>query len=192
MTALNRPFIKPARALALAAALIVAASVAPAQAQQQPNPACYQALAYEKTAANDSSTRQAAYDAAVAGLAANQRCNDAQMKLVNEAYLLSMRAAAEHELKVGNWHRDMTRADMLLTQCANWPGLKNTKAGTDCDTQRRYNDIIAKKLTPPPPTPRPATPAPAMTSPGPGTTGGAVRPTPAPLPTPPSPNRPPR
>lgn len=194
MTVLNRPFVKPAPALALAAALTVAASVAsigaPAQAQQ-PNAACSQALAYEKTAANDSSTRQAAYDAAVAGLAANQRCNDAQMKLVNEAYLLSMRATAEHELKVGNWQRDMTRANMLLTQCTNWPGLKNTRAGTDCDTQRRYNDIIAKKLTTPPPTPRPATPAPAMTSPGPGATG-AARPTPVPLPTPPSPNRPPR
>ncbi|HTD38918.1 MAG TPA: hypothetical protein VK669_15510 [Candidatus Limnocylindrales bacterium] len=194
MTALNRPFIKPAPALALAAALSVAASVAsvgaPAQAQQ-PNPACSQALAYEKTAANDSSTRQAAYDAAAAGLAVNQRCNDAQMKLVNEAYLLSMRAAAEQELKVGNWQRDMTRANMLLTQCANWPGLKNTRAGTDCDTQRRYNDIMAKKLATPPSTPRPATPAPAMASPGPGTTG-AARPTPVPLPTPPSPNRPPR
>ena len=194
MTALNRPFVKPAPALALAALLTVAASVAsvcaPAQAQQ-PNPACSQALAYEKTAANDSSTHQAAYDAAVAGLATNQRCNDAQMKLVNEAYLLSMRAAAEHELKVGNWQRDITRANMLLTQCANWPGLKNTRAGTDCDTQRRYNDIIAKKLATPP-APRPGTPAPAMTSPGPGTTGGAARPTPAPLPTPPSPNRPPR
>ena len=196
MTALNRPFVKPAPALALAAALIVAASVAsvaaPAQAQQQPNSACDQALAYEKTAANDSSTRQAAYDAAVAGLAINQRCNDAEMKLVNEAYLLSMRATAEHELKVGNWQRDMTRANMLLTQCTNWPGLKNKKPGIDCDTQRRYNDIIAKKLATPPPTARPATPAPAMTSPAPGTTGGAARPTPAPLPTPPSPNRPPR
>ena len=196
MTVLNRPFVKPAPALAVAALLTVAASVAsvgaPAQAQQS-NAACFQALAYERTAANDSSTRQAAYDAAVAGLATNQRCTDAQMKLVNEAYLLSMRAAAEHELKVGNWQRDMTRANMLLTQCANWPGLKNTRAGTDCDTQRRYNDIIAKKLVTPSPMPRAATPAPAMTSPGPGATGGAARPpTPVPLPTPPSPNRPPR
>jgi hypothetical protein len=193
---LYRPFTKPAPALALAAAITFAASVAPVAAVSQtqgPNPACYQALAYEKTAANDSSTRQAAYDSAVAGLAANQRCNDAQMKLVNEAYLLSMRAAAEHELKVGNWQRDLTRANMLLTQCTNWPGLRNKKAGTDCDTQRRYNEITAKKLTTPPPTPRPATPAPGGSAPAasPGPMSSARPPSVA-LPTPPSPNRPPR
>lgn len=201
MTALNRPFAAPARALALGAALISSALVAPIAATAQssgPNAACNQALAYEKTAANDSSTRQAAYDAAAAGLAANLRCNDPQMRLVNEAYLLSMRAAAEHELKVGNWQRDMTRANMLLTQCTNWPGLRGKKPGIDCDTQRRYNELITKKITtmpsPMPGTPRPAASpggAPASGTASPGPAGGA-RPTPVPLPTPPSPNRPPR
>jgi hypothetical protein len=132
---------------------------------------CARALALEKTAASDSVTAQARYDSAVAGLAANQSCSDSQMHLVNEAYLLSMRAPAEHDLHVGNWRADLTRANMLLLQCSNWPGLKGTKAGIDCDTQRRYNVTIEKTLdaidhpparaTPPPPPPAPASrPAP--------------------------------
>jgi len=141
--------------LAAATAIAFAVVVTPRPAPAAPNDGCGQALAYEKAAANDSSTRQAAYDSAVAGLAANQRCNDPQMKLVNEAYLLSMRAPAEHDLKIGNWQRDLTRASMLLVQCTNWPGLRNTRAGIDCGTQKRYNDIIAKTLA--------ATPAPAPT-----------------------------
>jgi hypothetical protein len=190
---MNRPFAAPARALALAAALSSAVLVAPVAADAQstgPNAACNQALAYEKVAANDSSTRQAAYDAVAAGLAANQRCNDAQMRLVNEAYLLSMRAPAEHELKIGNWQRDMTRANMLLTQCANWPGIRGTRAATNCMTQRSYNELIAKKLTTIP-TPMPGTPRPATAPPAPAASG-APRPMVAPPPTPPAPTRSPR
>jgi hypothetical protein len=142
-------------ALAAAIAVGIVAVLAPLPAPAAPTDACKQALDYEKTAASDSVSRQAAYDSAVAGLGANQRCADAQMKLVNEAYLLSMRAGAEHELKIGNWQRDFERANMLLTQCTNWPGLRGTKAGTDCDTQRRYNVQIAKNLNTVP-TPRPA------------------------------------
>ena len=112
--------------------------------------ACTQALAFEKTASSDGASAQARYDASVLGLAANQRCSDAQMKLVNEAYLLSMRAPAEHDLKIGDWRRDYARANMLLTQCSGWPGLKGTVAGKDCADQRRYNELIAKKLTTPP------------------------------------------
>jgi hypothetical protein len=108
------------------------------------------------------------------------------MHLVNEGYLLSMRAPAEHDLKIGNWQRDLDRANMLLTQCTNWPGLRGTRAGIDCDTQRRYNTIIAKTLNAPSPTPRPATPAPVTTAAPPGPARSAM-----PLPTPPSPNRPP-
>jgi hypothetical protein len=181
---------------ALACLTALAAAVpSPSAAETQPNPACNQALAYEKTAANDSVSRQAAYDSAVAGLAANQRCNDPQMKLVNEAYLLSMRAAAEHELKVGNWQRDLTRANMLLTQCSNWPGIRGTPAATNCATQRQYNQIVEKTImTKPTPRPAPsgapsgaATAAPAAGSPGPARVAS-----PAPLPNPASPNRPPR
>ncbi|MDB5069911.1 MAG: hypothetical protein JWM87_1022 [Candidatus Eremiobacteraeota bacterium] len=180
-------------AVALAAALAPLPAPAapappapPAGSEVAPNQYCNQALQYEKTAASDSVTRQASYDSAVAGLSANQRCNDAQMRLVNEAYLLSMRAAAAHELKIGNWQRDMDRANMLLTQCTNWPGLKGKLAGTNCATQRQYNQIMTKTITTVP-SPRPASsgasPAAIPTPPVPGPARTAV-----PLPQPVSPN----
>ena len=128
-----------------AASLLIAVAGAPQPGRAAPD-ACAQALAYEKTAASDSASTQARYDSAVAGLSANQGCRDPQMHLVNEGYLLSMRAPAEHDLKIGNWRQDITRADMLLLQCTNWPGLKGTKAGNDCATQRRYNAQITKTL----------------------------------------------
>jgi hypothetical protein len=152
--------------LALAVAVVLAiAGALPAAAAPSPPEACTRALALEKTAANDAVSRQAAYDAAVAGLAANQGCPDAQMHLVNEAYLLSMRAPAAHDLHIGDWRRDLTRANDLLLQCANWPGLKGTKAGQDCVTQRQYNGIIAKAFTAPSPTPAPAPRGPAPPTP---------------------------
>lgn len=172
-------------ALTAAAAIAFAAVLAPLPAPAAPNNACTQALEYEKTAASDSVTRQASYDSAVAGLTANQRCPDAQMKLVNEAYLLSMRAAAEHELKVGNWQRDFERANMLLTQCTNWPGLRGKKAGTDCALQLQYNQLTLKTITTVP-SPRPAptaVPAGMPTPPAPGPARSGM-----PLPRPPAPN----
>ena len=148
MTANTRPTgplaLAAAAAVAFAAVLAPLATPAAPAADAGPNAACSQALAYERTASNDAISRQAAYDSAVAGLTANQRCTDPQMRLVNEGYLLSMRAGAEHELKIGNWQRDLERANMLLAQCANWPGLRGTKAGNDCNTQRQYNQITYK------------------------------------------------
>jgi hypothetical protein len=146
---------------ALAVAVVLATAVAPRPGSAAPVPpdACARALALEKTAASDAVSRQTAYDAAVAGLGENQSCADAQMHLVNEAYLLSMRAPAAHDLHVGDWRRDLTRANDLLLQCANWPGLKGTKAGQDCLTQRQYNAIVAKTLAAPAATPAPRNPA---------------------------------
>ena len=166
-----------------AASLLLAAAGGPMPAAAAPN-GCAQALAYEKTAASDSVSTQARYDSAVAGLSANQGCRDAQMHLVNEAYLLSMRAPAEHDLKIGNWRQDITRADMLLLQCTNWPGLKGTKAGIDCGTQRRYNAQIAKQLDgidrrTPAPMPSASTPA-GYRPPAPTPTPSGYRPPPPP------------
>ena len=167
---------RTARVVSLLAACAVFAGLAlhAGAASAAPNDACAQALAYEKTASSDAQPAQARYDATVTGLAANRRCTDPQLKLVNEAYLLSMRAPAEHDLKIGDWQRDYARANMLLTQCSNWPGLKGSVAGKDCADQRRYNELIAKKLT--------ATPAPAAArtpAPAPAAT---VSPSPKPLP----------
>jgi hypothetical protein len=157
-----------------AASLVLAAAGGPTPAAAQSIPvACAQALAYQKTAATDSLSAQSRYDSALAGLTANQGCRDAEMHLVNEAYLLSMRAPAEHDLHVGNWRQDLTRANMLLTQCANWPTLKGKKVAIDCDTQRRYNAQVAKTLD-----------AIDRRTPAPAATAGARPPAPTPTPTP--------
>lgn len=161
---------RTARVWSLLSACAAFASLAPfaSPASAAPAPvapdACAQALAYEKTASSDTLPAQGRYDATVTGLAANQRCADAQMKLVNEAYLLSMRAPAEHDLKIGDWQRDYARANALLSQCAAYPGLKGSVAGKDCADQRRYNELIAKKLAAKP-TPAPAPSAPASAAP---------------------------
>ena len=127
--------------------------------------ACEDALAYERTAADSATTRQAAYDAAVAGLTVNQTCAKPQQRLVNEAYLLSMRAAASHDLNVGDWRRDLARANQLLTQCTTTPGLARTQIADDCRIQilfnRRYETTVlsspspAASPVPAPPSPRP-------------------------------------
>jgi hypothetical protein len=180
-------------ALAAATAIVFAAVAAPLPAPAAPNvpPSCEAALRYEKTAASDSISAQARYESTIAGLAANQSCGDAQMHLVNEAYLLSMRAPAAHDLKIGDWRRDMARANMLLAQCTNWPGLRNTRAGIDCGTQRRYNDIIAKTFNAQP-TPGPAGSPASSGRPAPPTPPAAGAAMPLPRPASPIPSPTPR
>jgi hypothetical protein len=148
--------------------------------------ACQQALAYERTAASDTVSAQASYDAAIAGLEANKRCNDEPMRLTREAYLLSMRAAAEHALKIPNWQRDLTRANMLLANCSNRPDVSRA-VRDDCRTQARYNEEWEKRTVAQPSyaprsygSPTPATPRPYGTQPP----GPAPHPIIAPPPTP--------
>jgi hypothetical protein len=69
------------------------------------------------------------------------------MKLVNEAYLLSMRAPAAHDLHLGDWQRDMTRANQLLTECTRTPGLRGAKPGNDCAMQLRDNAAVTTIMT---------------------------------------------
>jgi hypothetical protein len=135
-----------------------------APAAAAPRDACADALAYERTASADGVSRQAAYDSAVAGLTINQTCANPQQHLVNEAYLLSMRAAAAHDLNVGDWQHDLARADALLTQCTTTRGLAGTQTAKDCRTQlaynRRYEAAASASPGPASPSPGPAAPSP--------------------------------
>ena len=185
----TRPWPKLALVVALAASGVAAG--APRAIVAAPMDACFRALDYEKAATQDSASAQARYDSAIAGLAANASCGDGQMHLVNEAFLLSMRAPAEHDLHIGNWQRDLDRANMLLTQCTNWPGLRGKTAGNNCMTQIKYNAVIAKNLAAQPA----SSPAPAVSgSPAPGSSPApAISPAPRlgpalPPPAPPSPS----
>jgi energy-coupling factor transporter ATP-binding protein EcfA2 len=120
------------------------------------NDACQRALTYTRISGNDATSSQAAYDAAMAGLNTNAQCSDPQAKLVNEAYLLSMRAPAERALRIGNWQGDLTRANALLAECASRPGLKDTAAGKDCQAQLFANGVPKQQVTAP--EPQPSTP----------------------------------
>jgi hypothetical protein len=192
-----------ARVLTVALGAVLVAQGAPAlAATPTPHPislACQQALAYEQIAARDPSAQaatdaavarreaQASYDAAVAGLEANKRCKDAPMSLTREAYLLSMRAAAEHALNVGNWQRDLTRANMLLEQCTGTNREIPRSVGDNCRTQLRLNDAFRRKViseATPTATPRPYNPQPAGATPRPVLGPAALPPSPPPSPRP--------
>ena len=176
-------------------ALVLGTVSPPAGAAPGP---CEQALSYEKTAAQDSNPAQARYDSAVAGLSANARCNDQQMRLVNEAYLLSMRAPAEHDLRIGNWERDLTRANALLTECTGFPGIARTRVADDCRTQMQNNQRLAgiyaaqaaaSARPKPSSTPAGAPASSAAPLPAPATPRASTMPrTVVPLPTPPAPH----
>lgn len=92
------------------------------------------AVAHEK--AGDHS---ASYAAAVAGLAANERCDDDDEHIVNEGYLLSDKAFAEHYLPQGDWRTDFNQANALLVECQTRPALYGTHEGAGCETQENYN-----------------------------------------------------
>ena len=111
--------------------------------------ACRRATDGQQVAAQETISRQASYDAARVALADNARCGNPVQKLVNEGYLRSTLAAAEHELRIGDWRADLRRADDLLAQCQTMPGLRGTSAAADCLTQQQYNDRTAAMLAPP-------------------------------------------
>jgi hypothetical protein len=100
---------------------------------------CKDAVAQEHIAAAKSSSPRVAYKAAVAGLAANEKCGDENDNLINKAYLLSMKAYAEHSLGDDGWHTDFNQANALLVQCQTKPGLYGTRTGAECETQEKNN-----------------------------------------------------
>lgn|GEM_PF-4968675 len=107
---------------------------------------CSRAVEQQRIAADATISRQASYDAAVAGLAENAQCGDRAARVVNEGYLRSTLAAAEHELGVGDWRTDFKRADELLARCQTMPELQATKAPADCLAQRRFNERAAAEF----------------------------------------------
>jgi energy-coupling factor transporter ATP-binding protein EcfA2 len=168
------------RPTAAAARPSAAATSAPRQAALRPppntgstNPSCTRALAQQQRAAQPSISPLGSYDASIAGLAENARCDDAVKHVVNEGYLRSTLAAAEHELNLGDWRAELKQADDLLAQCQTLPALRGTSAVADCAAQRKFNDSAAaqwslptspspapKSSTPPKPSPTPPKPTP--------------------------------
>jgi tetratricopeptide (TPR) repeat protein len=148
---------------------------APPIAGSANTPACSRALTQQQRAARTTISPIGAYDASIAGLAENARCDDAAKHVVNEAYLRSTLAAAEHELNLGNWLTDLKRANDLLARCETMPALRGTSVATDCTAQRRFNESAAAQWSPqsaptsplPSPSPKPAASALPKPSPSP-------------------------
>ena len=67
---------------------------------------------------------------------------------MNEGYLRSTLAAAEHDLGVGDWKADLNRANQLLAQCETLVELQTTKAPADCRAQRQFNEQAAAEFAP--------------------------------------------
>lgn len=86
-----------------------------------------------------------AYDASMLGLEADETCRDGRAKIVNQGFLLSTKAMAEHFLSRGDFSTDLNHAINVLERCrAMAPKLDRTVAGlcekqeqSDIETDRR-------------------------------------------------------
>lgn len=102
---------------------------------------CGRAHQYQVTATSDFNANEysGAYHNAVSGLSINDSCAEENDHLTNAAYLLTVKALAEHHLSVGDSRTDLNQADMLLEQCITKPGLYATQIGAGCETQQHIN-----------------------------------------------------
>ncbi|MDB5072399.1 MAG: putative rane protein [Candidatus Eremiobacteraeota bacterium] len=114
-----------------------------AQADATKDKSCTTARKYILAASNDANTRPVAYEAAMTGLQWNTTCGNPQVRLVNEAQLLSWRAAAEQPLHVGDPQRDMARANQLLEQCTKSSKTFDAASRRTCSNQIMYNALLS-------------------------------------------------
>ena len=115
------------------------------------NDPCRRALTDEQNASDqlaspdiDQTRTQAAFNDANEGLAQIDRCQSPPMRLVTRAYLLSLRAEAEHDLNIPGSDRTFEEANDLLTQCSTLQRLPNDVA-QNCRTQRTANETLVKE-----------------------------------------------
>jgi hypothetical protein len=108
----------------------------------------------QRRATDATISRRASYDASVAGLAENGKCENRTARIVNEGYLRSTLAAAEHDLGLGDWKADLNRANQLLAQCETLVELQTTKAPANCRAQRLFNEQAGAQFSAASPAPR--------------------------------------
>ena len=110
------------------------------------NNACRVARSYLNEASQFSNTYdyRKAYDTALVGLRANQRCKDARLFIVNEGYLLSTKAIAEHFIKKGDSAGDLNRAIDLLKRCRDMGPTLGRTVSEFCRKQEQ-NDIVTRE-----------------------------------------------
>jgi hypothetical protein len=121
----------------------IAAAKAPVRASDE---SCRRAAIYERTAANASLSRQAAYNASVSGIAVNAHCSEPERSLI-EAYLLAQRASAESALKIGDWKSDLVRSNRVLAQCIRHPERYGA-IGRNCRQRLTKNERLQTAARP--------------------------------------------
>ena len=122
--------------------------------QREPagNDPCFEAQRNEAVASDalsgqtvDPARTQAAYRAANDGLAADARCQSPPMQLVNQAYLLSLKAEAEHDLNITGWDATFHQADDQLTRCATTLRSLPGNVARNCTSQLNANYELIKE-----------------------------------------------
>ncbi len=115
------------------------------------NDPCFKAQQDETAASDalsgatiDQARSQIAYKDINDGLAADEHCQSPPMRLVTQAYLLSLKAEAEHDLDIAGWDRSFHDADELLTRCATTLGRMPDNVAKNCATQLTANEALAK------------------------------------------------
>ena len=88
----------------------------------------------------DGAAYQSAFDDAVKGLAANERCDQSDEQTLNEGFLLSVKGLSEHYLSSGDSRTDLHQAETQLEECQTNPHYYGTHTGAVCETQQE-NDI---------------------------------------------------
>lgn len=116
------------------------------------NDPCFKAEQAENVASDalsgqtvDPVRTQAAYRAANDGLAADAQCQSPPMQLVTQAYLLSLKAEAEHDLNIAGWDATFHQADDLLNRCATTLRSLPDNVARNCSAQLHANDELAKE-----------------------------------------------
>ncbi|HEX3467555.1 MAG TPA: hypothetical protein VHT05_05700 [Candidatus Elarobacter sp.] len=116
------------------------------------NDPCFRAQQAETTASDllsgtniDQARTQAGFKAANDGLAAADKCQSPPMKLVDQAYLLSLRGEAEHDLDIPGWDHTFRDANDLLTRCATTLGRLPGNVSRNCTIQHNSNDQLVQE-----------------------------------------------
>lgn len=116
------------------------------------NDPCFKAQQAETAASDalsgteiDQVRTQAGYKDVNDGLAAADHCQSPPMRLVTQAYLLSLKAEAEHDLDIPGWDHDFVQANDLLTRCSTTLGRLPGDVAKNCATQRTANEALARE-----------------------------------------------
>lgn len=87
-----------------------------------------------------------AYADSLRGLEATKSCKDRTAGLVDEGFLLSMKAMTEHFVTHEDYSRDLDRAQALLERCRKMESKVGLAMSARCEAQEQQNDVIRSQF----------------------------------------------